>query len=97
MRHIGGALMLSALAWSCGAHQAATPAPKPVPAPAPGRAGTDLAARQASSDVSEEVMSVLLRLATSLPGDTVERGPAPNDFPKDLFPPGTEPGCGRGA
>lgn len=89
---VSGVLLLAATVWSCGAHTPAAPPPQPPPAPAPGRAGTDLAARQASTDVSEEVMSVLLRSATSLPGDTVERGPAPDDFPKDLFPPGTEPG-----
>lgn len=90
---VARALTLVALTWSCASHKAAPP--PSAPPPAPRRVIPNVPARPNPSAVSDDVMSVLQRGPTSLPGDSAELGvgPAPQGFPKEVLPPGAEVGA----
>ena len=53
---------------------------------------TPLVPQQTAGAVPDDVMTLLRRGATSMPGDAVELrvGSAPDGFPIDLLPPGTD-------
>jgi hypothetical protein len=91
LARFASALTLVALTWSCASHKAA-----PLPsAPAPRRVIPDLPARPNLTGAPDDVMSVLQRGPTSLPGESAEIGvgPAPEGFPKEVLPPGAEVGA----
>ena len=92
--YAGCAITLFVTAGSCASHKPAHPPPAPAPAPAPSPGSVALA-RLNPGIVPEELMTVLGRGAIARPGDATElrAGPAPDDFPKDVLPPGAEVGA----